>query len=120
MSVYDKIARLYDPWSVSVVEDVGFYVAEAVRSGGPVLELGVGTGRIAVPTARVNPPPGSGVAAQADVQRIIAKIEAAGRRPVILGANASDVAPYGQAQGWNPSLPRPRVTPERSGRRMRP
>ena len=51
MSVYDKIARLYDPWSVSVVEDVGFYVAEAVRSGGPVLELGVGTGRIAVPTA---------------------------------------------------------------------
>jgi SAM-dependent methyltransferase len=51
VSVYDKIARLYDPWSVSVVEDVGFYVAEGVRSGGPVLELGVGTGRIAVPTA---------------------------------------------------------------------
>jgi SAM-dependent methyltransferase len=51
VSVYDKIARLYDPWSVSVVEDVDFYVAEAVRSGGPVLELGVGTGRIAVPTA---------------------------------------------------------------------
>lgn len=51
MSVYDKIARLYDPWSVSVVEDVGFYVEEAVQSGGPVLELGVGTGRIAVPIA---------------------------------------------------------------------
>lgn len=55
-------------------------------------------GMCAVPTAHVNPPPGSGVATQADVQRIIAKIEAAGRRPVILGANASDVAPYGQAQ----------------------
>jgi SAM-dependent methyltransferase len=52
VSAYDRIARLYDPWSVSVVEDVEFYVAEAVRSGGPVLELGVGTGRIAVPTAR--------------------------------------------------------------------
>jgi SAM-dependent methyltransferase len=51
VSVYDKIARLYDPWSVSVVEDVGFYVEEAVQSGGPVLELGVGTGRIAVPIA---------------------------------------------------------------------
>jgi len=51
MSAYDPIARLYDPWSVSVVEDVEFYVAEAVRSGGPVLELGVGTGRIAVPVA---------------------------------------------------------------------
>jgi SAM-dependent methyltransferase len=51
MSAYDQIARIYDPWSRSVVEDVAFYVEEAVRSGGPVLELGVGTGRIAVPTA---------------------------------------------------------------------
>ena len=52
MSAYDRIARLYDPWSASVLEDVEFYVDEAVRSGGPVLELGVGTGRIAVPVAR--------------------------------------------------------------------
>jgi SAM-dependent methyltransferase len=51
VSAYDAIARLYDPWSASVVEDVDFYVAEAVRAGGPVVELGVGTGRIAVPTA---------------------------------------------------------------------
>jgi SAM-dependent methyltransferase len=51
MSAYDAIARIYDPWSRSVVEDVPFYVEEAVRSGGPVLELGVGTGRIAVPIA---------------------------------------------------------------------
>jgi SAM-dependent methyltransferase len=49
--VYDNIARLYDPWSRSVVEDVSFYVDEAVRAGGPVLELGVGTARIAVPMA---------------------------------------------------------------------
>ncbi len=51
MSSYDAIAELYDPWSASVVEDVGFYLDEARRSGGPVLELGVGTGRIAVPLA---------------------------------------------------------------------
>jgi SAM-dependent methyltransferase len=51
MSAYDTIARLYDPWSRSVVEDVPFYVEEAVRAGGRVLELGVGTGRIAVPVA---------------------------------------------------------------------
>ena len=50
-SPYDAIAQLYDPWSASVVEDVGFYLEEARRSGGPVLELGVGTGRIAVPLA---------------------------------------------------------------------
>jgi SAM-dependent methyltransferase len=51
MSAYDAIARLYDPWSRSVTEDVSFYVEEAERAGGPVAELGVGTGRIAVPTA---------------------------------------------------------------------
>ena len=51
MSLYDSIARLYDPWSVSVTEDVGFYVDLALEAGGPVVELGVGTGRIAVPTA---------------------------------------------------------------------
>jgi SAM-dependent methyltransferase len=51
VSAYDKIARLYDPWSRSVVEDVPFYLDEARRSGGPVLELAVGTGRIAVPIA---------------------------------------------------------------------
>ncbi len=50
--LYDPIARFYDAWSVSVTEDIGFYVEEAVRSGGPVVELAVGTGRIAVPTAR--------------------------------------------------------------------
>jgi SAM-dependent methyltransferase len=51
VSVYDAIAPLYDAWSRSVTEDVGFYVAEAKRAGGPVVELAVGTGRIAVPTA---------------------------------------------------------------------
>jgi SAM-dependent methyltransferase len=51
LSVYDPIARIYDAWSRSVVEDVPFYLEEARRSGGPVVELGVGTGRIAVPIA---------------------------------------------------------------------
>jgi SAM-dependent methyltransferase len=48
---YDAISRLYDPWSVSVTEDVRFYVELAREAGGPVVELGVGTGRIAIPTA---------------------------------------------------------------------
>ncbi len=58
-SEYDRIAALYDPWSRSVVEDVAFYVEEACKAAGragvdaatPVVELGVGTGRIAVPVA---------------------------------------------------------------------
>jgi SAM-dependent methyltransferase len=51
-SSYDSIAALYDPWSASVKEDVDFYVTEARKAGGPIVELGVGTGRIAVPTAQ--------------------------------------------------------------------
>jgi SAM-dependent methyltransferase len=52
MTLYDRIARFYDPWSRSVTEDVEFYVEQALASGGPVVELAVGTGRIAVPMAQ--------------------------------------------------------------------
>ena len=52
MTLYDRIARIYDPWSRSVTEDVGFYVDQALASGGPVVELAVGTGRISIPIAQ--------------------------------------------------------------------
>jgi len=55
-SPYDAIAELYDPWSRSVVEDVGFYVEEARRARPPVVELGVGTGRVAIPVAAAGIP----------------------------------------------------------------
>jgi SAM-dependent methyltransferase len=52
VSEYDAIAGLYDPWSTSVVEDIGFYVEETLQAAArPVVELGVGTGRIAIPCA---------------------------------------------------------------------
>ncbi len=56
MTLYDEIARFYDPWSRSVVEDIDFYVEHAVASGGPVVELAVGTGRVAVPIAQAGIP----------------------------------------------------------------
>ena len=56
MSSYDAIAELYDPWSRSVTEDIGFYVAEARKARSTVVELGVGTGRIAVPVASAGVP----------------------------------------------------------------
>lgn len=52
MPLYNAIAGIYDPWSASVVEDIAFYVDEAKRCDGPVVELAVGTGRIAIPIAR--------------------------------------------------------------------
>jgi SAM-dependent methyltransferase len=52
VALYDPIARIYDPWSASVVEDIAFYVEEALGCDGPVVELAVGSGRIAVPIAQ--------------------------------------------------------------------
>jgi len=50
---YAAIADLYDyvaPYSTR--PDVNFFVEEARRFGGPVLEVGCGTGRVLIPTAR--------------------------------------------------------------------
>jgi SAM-dependent methyltransferase len=56
VNLYDRIAAFYDPWSRSVVEDVGFYIDYALAAGGPVVELAVGTGRIAIPIAQAGIP----------------------------------------------------------------
>lgn len=47
------VAQLYDQF-VPYKErpDLDFFVEEAVESGGPVLEIGCGTGRVLLPTAR--------------------------------------------------------------------
>lgn len=50
-SAYDELGSAYDAWCRSVTEDIDFYVDLALRSGGPVLEIGIGSGRVAVPTA---------------------------------------------------------------------
>ncbi|GAB3962209.1 hypothetical protein GCM10029978_017110 [Actinoallomurus acanthiterrae] len=47
------------------------------------------------PTARVQIHPGFKTAPNEDVMRIVRKVAAAGRRPVLLGADGSDVSPYG-------------------------
>jgi len=52
MKEYDRAdAALYDYYSLGTEGDAAFYVDEAARAGGPVLELGCGTGRILIPSA---------------------------------------------------------------------
>jgi SAM-dependent methyltransferase len=50
---YEHTAEFYDyvaPYQER--QDVAFFVEEARRTGGPVLEIGCGTGRVLIPTAR--------------------------------------------------------------------
>jgi ubiquinone/menaquinone biosynthesis C-methylase UbiE len=48
---YDAFAAIYDLWASDMTEDVPFYVALAKEAHGPVVELAVGTGRVAIPVA---------------------------------------------------------------------
>lgn len=50
-SIYDAWADVYDSVYSYVRDDIPFYVDEALAAGGPVLELGCGTGRVAIPIA---------------------------------------------------------------------
>jgi len=45
------MAPFYDAWSADMTEDVDFYVELAREADGPVVELAVGTGRVAIPVA---------------------------------------------------------------------
>ncbi len=52
MSLYDPFAPIYDDWSAHMTEDVAFYVELARETEGPLVELAVGNGRVAIPVAR--------------------------------------------------------------------
>lgn len=52
MSDYDPFADIYDEWAQGMTEDVPFYVQLAREAEGPIVELAVGNGRVAIPVAR--------------------------------------------------------------------
>src|ERR1700689_3280778 len=52
MSWDEEYANRYDEWSAHMTEDVPFYVALAGQARGPLVELAVGNGRVAIPVAR--------------------------------------------------------------------
>lgn len=52
MSTYEPFAAIYDDWSATMTEDIPFYVELARETEGPLVELAVGTGRVAIPVAR--------------------------------------------------------------------
>lgn len=52
MSWDEEFARSYDEWAAQMTEDVPFYVDLACEAEGPLVELAVGNGRVAIPVAR--------------------------------------------------------------------
>jgi ubiquinone/menaquinone biosynthesis C-methylase UbiE len=52
VSAYDAFAAVYDDWASEMTEDVAFYVELAREADGPVVELAVGNGRVAIPVAQ--------------------------------------------------------------------
>jgi SAM-dependent methyltransferase len=51
VSAYDAFAPIYDRWAAHMTEDVAWYIELAREADGPVVELAVGNGRIAVQVA---------------------------------------------------------------------
>lgn len=61
MDPYSGFAAIYDAWSQHMTEDVGFYVDLALEADGPIVELAVGTGRVAIPVAKALGRPVTGI-----------------------------------------------------------
>jgi SAM-dependent methyltransferase len=61
MSSYDPFADIYDEWAGHMTEDVAFYVQLAKEADGPLVELAVGSGRVAIPVAQETGKPVLGI-----------------------------------------------------------
>jgi SAM-dependent methyltransferase len=61
MSAWDAFAVDYEQWAAEMTEDIPFYVELAREADGPVVELAVGNGRVAVPVAQATGKPVLGI-----------------------------------------------------------
>jgi hypothetical protein len=52
MSWDEAFAERYDEWSAEMTADVDFYLGLARSANGPIVELAVGNGRVAIPVAQ--------------------------------------------------------------------
>ena len=76
MSWYERFSERHDQWSEGMIADVAFYVGLAQRTDGPIVELGIGNGGVAIPVARATGRPVIGLdASQAmlDQARVAAR-----------------------------------------------
>jgi SAM-dependent methyltransferase len=95
---YDAIAELYDGYPGSYLEDILFYTEEAKRAGSPVLEIGVGTGRLAFCLAAVGLDVVGIDSSPAMLRVLERKREAVGGEPGRVKVVAADMRRFALAQ----------------------
>jgi ubiquinone/menaquinone biosynthesis C-methylase UbiE len=61
MSWDEAFAQRYDEWAAPMTEDVDFYISLAREAEGPLVELAVGNGRVAIPVAQATGRPVIGI-----------------------------------------------------------
>jgi SAM-dependent methyltransferase len=57
----EAFAHRYDEWSAEMTSDIGFYVELARATEGPLVELAIGNGRVAIPVAHATGRPVIGI-----------------------------------------------------------
>ena len=111
---YDDVADLYDV-HVTVDRDVPFFVTEAQRVSGKVLELMAGTGRVSVPLVEAGVELTCVDTSEGMLQRLRNKLHAKGLSAVVHRADIRDfdlrerfalaLIPFLLKEGWESVLP---------------
>ena len=70
MTEYDAWAPIYDAWAAHMTEDVAHYVSLAREADGPIVELMVGSGRVAIEVVRETGRPVLGIDSSAAMLEI--------------------------------------------------
>ena len=61
MSWDEAFADHYEEWSAHMTVDIAFYVSLALQANGPLVELAIGNGRVAIPVAQATGKPVIGI-----------------------------------------------------------
>src|SRR4029077_10734232 len=73
----EAFAEHYEEWSAEMTADVAFYVELAQQANGPILELAIGNGRVAIPVAQATGRPVIGVDSSPAMLALAAKAASA-------------------------------------------
>src|SRR5438034_7793847 len=93
MSWDGAFADRYEEWSADMTEDVPFYVGLAREADGPLVELAIGTGRVAIPVAQATGRPVIGIdSSPAMLEQARARAAEAGVELVLHEADMRDLA----------------------------